>query len=173
MIKVNVGLSRKLSKDYNSTGFSLNIEGEITAPLDNPEMVVERIREFYDLAEEALDQQIERHHGDDAIANRDSNNRFSGRNGALSRTDRPHPTTDGNSNRDRHSQDELATNKQINYLLSIAKRHELSTAKLEERIAEVLGRPVALYDLTKRAAGTVIDALNGNTETTTNGHRRD
>jgi hypothetical protein len=163
MIKVNVGLSRKLSKDYNSTGFSLNIEGEITAPLDNPEMVVERIREFYDLAEEALDQQIERHQGDDAIANRDTNNRFTGRNGASSRTDRPQPTTNGNGSRD--SQDQPATNKQINYLLSIA--------KLEARIAEVLGRPIALYDLTKRAAGTVIDALNGNTETATNGHRRD
>ena len=171
MIRVNVGLSRKLSKDFNSTGFSLNIEGEITAPLDNPEAVVERIREYYDLAEEALDQQIERHQGDNAIANRDSPNRFSGRNGASSRTDRPQPTANGNGSR--NSQDEPATNKQVNYLLSIAKRNELSTAKLEERIAEVLGRPVALYDLTKRAAGTVIDALNGNTETATNGQRRD
>ena len=169
MIKVNVGLSRKLSKDYNSTGFSLNIEGEITAPLDNPEMVVERIREFYDLAEEALDQQIERHQGDDAIANRDTNNRFTGRNGASSHTHRPQPATNGNGSR--NTQDEPATSKQINFLLSIAKRQELSTAKLESRIAEVLGRPVALYDLTKRAAGTVIDALNGNTETATNGHR--
>ena len=169
MIRVTVGVSKKLSKNFNSTGFSLNIEGEITAPLDNPEMVVERIREFYDLAEEALDQQIERHQGDDAIANRDTNNRFIGHNGASSRTDRPQPTATGNGNRD--SQDQPATNKQINYLLSIAKRHELSTAKLEARIAEVLGRPVALYDLNKRAAGTVIDALNGNTETATNGHR--
>lgn len=171
MIRVTVGVSKKLSKNFNSTGFSLNIEGEITAPLDNPEMVVERIREFYDLAEEALDQQIERHQGDDAIANHDTNNRFAGRDGASSRSDRPQPTTNGNGSR--NIQDEPATNKQVNYLLSIAKRNELSTAKLEERIAEVLGRPVALYDLTKRAAGTVIDALNGNTETTMHGHRRD
>ena len=169
MIKVNVGLSRKLSKDFNSTGFSLNLEGEIPAPIDDPEAVVERIREFYDLAEEALDQQIERHQGDDAVANRDTDNRVHRQNGASSYPDRPQPTTNGNGSRS--NQEEPATNKQINYLLSIAKRHELSTAKLESRIAEVLGRPVALYDLTKRAAGTVIDALNGNTETATNGHR--
>lgn len=38
MLKVNVGLSRKVSRDYNSTGFSVNLEGEVCAPLDDPEM---------------------------------------------------------------------------------------------------------------------------------------
>ncbi len=47
MLKANVGLSRKLSKDYNSTGFSLNLEGEVNATLDDPEAVIERIRELY------------------------------------------------------------------------------------------------------------------------------
>ena len=28
MLRINVGLSRKLSQDYNSRGFSLNIDGE-------------------------------------------------------------------------------------------------------------------------------------------------
>ena len=170
MIKVNVGLSRKLSKDFNSTGFSLNLEGEIPAPIDDPEAVVERIREFYDLAEEALDQQIERHQGDDAIANRDAAPPAAHRNGTSNgRTRQP---SNGNRQHSASGADEPATNKQINYLLSIAKRNELSTAKLEARIADVLGRPVALYDLTKRAAGTVIDALNGTQETAANGHHR-
>jgi len=29
MLRVNVGLSRKLSKDYNSTGYSVNLDGEV------------------------------------------------------------------------------------------------------------------------------------------------
>jgi hypothetical protein len=30
MLSVNIGLSRKLSKDYNSTGYSVNLDGEVT-----------------------------------------------------------------------------------------------------------------------------------------------
>ena len=71
MLKVNVGLSRKLSRDYNSTGFSLNLEGEICVSLDDPETLVEKVKEFYDLAEEALNQQIVRYEGESAIASRD------------------------------------------------------------------------------------------------------
>ena len=44
MLKANVGLSRKISENYNSTGFSLNLEGEIHATLDDPEAVIERIK---------------------------------------------------------------------------------------------------------------------------------
>ena len=71
MLQVNVGISRKLTKDYNSTGFSVNLEGEINAPLDDPEMIIEKIREYYDLADEALRDQIERYEGVSAIASRD------------------------------------------------------------------------------------------------------
>ncbi len=30
MLRVNVGLSRKVSKDYDFTGYSINLEGEVT-----------------------------------------------------------------------------------------------------------------------------------------------
>lgn len=72
MLKVNAGLSRKLSRDYNSTGFSLNLEGELCVGPDDPEAMIEKIKEFYDLAEEALNQQIERYAGESAIASRDA-----------------------------------------------------------------------------------------------------
>ena len=61
MLKVNVGLSRKLSRDFNSTGYSVNLEGEVANPVDDPEGVIEKIREYYDLAEEALRDQVERY----------------------------------------------------------------------------------------------------------------
>ena len=54
MLKVNVGLSRKVTRDFNSTGFSLNLEGEICGTLDDPETLIERIKEYYDLADERL-----------------------------------------------------------------------------------------------------------------------
>jgi len=62
------GLSRKLSKDYNSEGFSINLEGEVSAPVNDPQGVVEQVKELYDLAEEALAQQIERAKSTEAIA---------------------------------------------------------------------------------------------------------
>jgi len=46
MLRVNVGLSRKLSRDYNSSGFSLNLEGEICVGLDDPEAMIERVKDF-------------------------------------------------------------------------------------------------------------------------------
>ncbi len=166
MLRVNVGLSRKLSKDYNSTGYSVNLDGEVTAAISDPEAVIEQVKELFDLAEEALSQQIERANGEAAIASRDqqeaaapptkptrrdgSSNgygqRAAPRNGENSRTD-----------------EQPATEKQINYLLNIGKRQRLITAQLEAKIAEILGRPVGIYDLSKTSAGVVIDALTGQT----------
>ena len=163
MLRVNVGLSRKVSKDYNSTGYSINLEGEVTAPVSEPEAVVEQVKELYDLAEEALTVQVERSQSIDAIANRDSESSRpverqvpdSGRtrfgNSAPQRT-QEHSGGNGH-------EEPPATNKQIQYLLSIGKRQRLTTVQLEKRIAEIIGQPVEVYDLSKKAAGTVIDAL--------------
>ena len=85
MLKVNVGLSRKLSHDFNSTGFSLNLEGELCVGLDDPVAMIEKVKEFYDLAEEALNQQIERYEGERAIGSRDE--------GQPTRTNPPRSTT--------------------------------------------------------------------------------
>ncbi len=68
MLRVNVGLSRKLSKDYNSTGFSINLDGEVMAPVSDAEAVIEKVKELFDLAEEALGRQIERNDSEAAIA---------------------------------------------------------------------------------------------------------
>ena len=67
MLRANVGLSRKLSKDYNSTGYSVNLDGEITAPISDPEAVFERVK-LFDVAEEVLNQQIDRSQSEAAIA---------------------------------------------------------------------------------------------------------
>jgi DNA primase len=172
MLKANVGLSRKLSENYQSTGFSLNLEGEINASLDNPETVIERVRELYDLADEALQRQIEAHQSDSAIASRDadpkpSNNGHS--NG------RPAPDANGQPSRNGHRNEkpqngEPATNKQVAFLQTLAKRQKLIGPKLEEFIEETIGRRSTPYDLSKKEAGAVIEALNP--ESSENNHSR-
>ena len=171
MLRVNVGRSRKLSKDYNSTGFSVNLDGEVSAPTSDAEAVLVQVRELFDLAEEALDQQVGRAQGDTAIAERDAESSTPSTERANGQT---RPESNGHSARTSAENgngraDDIATNKQINYLLSIGKRQRLSTIQLEQKINEVLGRAIGLYDLTKRDAAQVIDELTG---AVTNGRGR-
>jgi hypothetical protein len=159
MLRVNVGLSRKLTRDFNSTGYSVNIEGEVCVPLDEPQRVIDKIRELHDLADESLRDQIERFESESAVAARDA--------APLASPPAPRaqpvnriantPTTDATP------ATEQATNKQVQFLLSLGKRHELSKPQLEGRITEILGRPVGIYDLTKKDAGVVLDRLTAET----------
>lgn len=179
MLKVNVGLSRKLSRDYNSTGFSLNLEGELCVGPDDPEAMIEKIKEFYDLAEEALNQQIERYEGESAIGSRDAEPQQD-RNGRrhlsgadYERNASPHAGNGGNGHNGPPS-GEAATNKQIQYLLNIGKRQGLTPQQMEGRIEQLFGRAIGVYQLTKREAGEVIDALtqNGNGSNSGRGRQR-
>ena len=163
MLRVNVGLSKKLSKDFNSEGFSINVEGEVTAPVSDAEAVVEEVKLLYDLAEEALAQQIERAQSTAAIASRDEEPRAARNtngNGRPAPEANRRPSTNGNGNGQR---DEAATNKQIQYLLSIGKRMRLSTAALEKEVSEILGREVGIYDLSKKDCAVVIDQMTAAT----------
>lgn len=179
MFKVNVGLSRKQSRDYNSTGFSLNLEGELCVGLDDPVAMIERIKEFYDLAEEALSQQIERYEGESAIASRDTEQhiRTNGQHGTSpvanhsDSSNRPNEQAQQSGN-GQAPNEEAATNKQVQYLLNLGKRQGLTQQQLQGRIEGTLGRRVEVYDLTKREAGGVIDAMNQNGTSANNGRSR-
>ena len=157
MLKVNVGLSKKLSKDFNSSGYSINVEGEVTAPTSDPEGVTAEVKQLYDLAAEALAVQIERSQGTATLASR-----------AEPSTSSPpshgngHQLNGGYRHTNGNGQAQIATNKQIQYLLSIGKRQRLSTIELEQRVAEILGQKIDIYDLTKRQAVQVSDMLTGN-----------
>lgn len=158
MLKANVGLSRKLTKDFNSSGFSLNLESEIAASVTDPEAVIEQVKELFDLAEEALRQQIERHrpyedaprHGQTPPAPDPPQAPTP----PAAQADRSRP------NETRQAGPEPASDKQKGFIQQLAKRQRLSSARLETVIAEALGRQVPLHRLTKREAGQVIDALN-------------
>jgi hypothetical protein len=171
MLRANVGLSRKISRDFNSTGYSVNLDGEIPFPVDDPQAVIEKVRELFNLAQEALNQEIDRDQGEEAIGRRDEERP----------TAPPVTQTNGNSRPNsappdrqpasssggpRNGQDDAATNKQVTFLLTMGKRFKMSQPQLEARIAEIIGRRCGVYDLTKKEAGLVLDhftkSTNGN-----------
>jgi hypothetical protein len=137
------------------------LDGEIAATPDDAEAVLERVHELYNLAEEALNREIERDQGEQAIGRRDEEPRPANDNRSKDPGKPPERQQAGPSNGhdSRPRNDEAATNKQCQYLLSIAKRQRLSTQALEAKIEQLIGRRCGVYQLSKREAGTVIDAL--------------
>jgi hypothetical protein len=146
-LKVNVGVSRKLTENYNSTGYSLNLEGEIHAPIEDPETVIERVKEFYDLAEEALRQQLERRQGPDEGT--PAQDRAPQPRPAPERPQPPPPTAprqppNGNNHTPRNGGGDAASPKQVQFIQTLARRQRLSTAQLDAVINDTLGRPCPL-----------------------------
>jgi hypothetical protein len=175
MLTARVGLSRKLTKDYNSRGFSIDLEGEIPIDRNDAEAVVDSIQELYDLTEEALQRQIQRYESDSAIASHDDPATAPPIPPPPKQETSPAPkSSSGNgAPRNRIKDGELAaTNKQIQYLLTLGKRMKLSKPKLEKRIEQVLGESgvsIDIYDLSKREAGIVINTLTDKQPATSNG----
>lgn len=161
MLRANVGLSRKVSRNYNSDGYSVNLDAEIDTALTDAEAVLQRIQGLFHLAEEALAQEIDRDQGEAAIGRRDEEPT------TRPGQDTPPPDRPGNTtphrpapsgtNGPRNGHEEPATNKQIQFLLTMGKRFKLSTPQLETRVAEIIGRRCGIYELTKKEVGQVLD----------------
>jgi hypothetical protein len=167
MLRANVGLSRKVSRDYQSTGYSVNLDGEIPFTPDDPEAVLEKVRELFDLAQEALNREIDRDQSEAAIGRRDEETPATPDNdqGSNASNQSP-PSTVYQSNRQtqqmqhggqRTGNGDPATNKQVQFILTMGKRFKLSTPQLEARISQIVGHKCGVYDLTKKEAGLVLD----------------
>jgi len=166
MLRVNVGMSRKLSQDFNSTGYSVNLEGELSVSLDDPEAVIERIREYYDLAEEVLQDQISNPQSRNSTQVQHNvtqepvpQRRIYASSKNPSEQESSSPPRNGNSGDASGQNGQQATNKQIQFLLALGKKQGLTKPKLESRVAEILGQKTGIYDLTKADAGHVLDQL--------------
>lgn len=179
MLKANVGLSRKVSRDYQSTGYSVNLEGEIMAALDDHEGVLGRIKELFSLAEEALAVEIDRDQGEQAIGRRDEETKSSNKNATAKPNGSGEPNQPsqnrgngtGNQNGNGNSEDAI-TSKQTQFIFNLAKRQRLSTGQLEAQIEQLLGRRARVYDLSKREAGRLIDALTQDDKNTKSANSR-
>ena len=60
MLRASVSLSRKVSHDFNSSGYAVTLDGEVPHPPDDAEADLEKVSELFHLAEEALAAEIER-----------------------------------------------------------------------------------------------------------------
>ncbi len=59
MLTINVGRSRKITQDYQSQGFSLNIEGELPSEvLQDQESLQRSTEQLFQLADRLLDEQV-------------------------------------------------------------------------------------------------------------------
>jgi hypothetical protein len=189
MLKANVGLSRKITRDYNSTGYSVNLDGEILASTDDAEAVTEKIKELFSLAQEALAVEISRDQGEDAIGRRDeerpapkpqANGNGNGHtdlpsNGSAPRSTPPNGNgtkNEQNGQSGQNGNEEAATNKQVQFLLTMGKRFKLSTPQLEGKVADIIGRRCGVYDLTKREAGQILDHFTKAANANGNGNGR-
>lgn len=164
MIRANIGLSRKVSRDYQSTGYSINIEGDVAVSADDTEATLAKVAELFHLAEEALNVEIERDQGEQAIGSRDEKTR---QENPISQHRNPDEAksspTDQNRDQPAVNGKDSITNKQAQYVLTLGRRQRLSNAQMEDKIEQTLRRRCSVYDLTKREAGQLIDALSPQT----------
>ena len=141
-LSINVGLSRKASKDYQSTGVSINVTAELDQSLlAKPDDLQRQIGDLYSQAQSALDRQA------DALADPHRSNGHTDRN----RDHRNgHDRTNGNGDR----RDAAMTASQRRAILSIAKRWDLDVdVECREFIGEDFDR------LSVRQASELIDHL--------------
>ena len=152
MFKASIGLSRKLSRDCNTTEYSIDLEGDIPSAAETPNAALDAIQKLFRLAEDALSQEIDR---DDRAPRRPETSQGGAR---PQRPQFPRMLDTGNDTTDR--QEPPASRNQLRFLFLLARRHELSRPELEARIEQTLGKQISVNQLGKREAGKVIDALN-------------
>jgi hypothetical protein len=155
MLKAIATLNRKITRDYNSTGYGITLEGEIPAGVGEPELVLGKVHELFALAEEALAQEIERDQGEDAIGRRDEPPAPRNGHGQTS----PPPSSNGNTTTRPQNGDGI-TPKQVKFVMTLSQRQRLSANQLASRIEQAIGRSSDVNGLTKREAGQVIDTLS-------------
>ena len=158
MLRASVSLSRKVSHDFNSSGYTVTLDGEVPHPPDDAEAVLEKVSELFHLAEEAIATEIER----------DRHRQPEQKNAAppppppsLVKSTRaePLPMNRPALSNGSHPSPNTATPKQLHFLQNLGKRKGLSRDDLDGVIAQVLGSAKRTGDLSKREAGQVIDHL--------------
>ena len=146
-LSINVGLSRKASRDYQSTGVSINVTAELDqALLAKPDELQKQVNDLYAQAQQALDRQA------NVLA--EPSQPDSSRHRGNGHRDRPN----GNRHRDRNNggngRGDRMTDSQHRAIVSIARRLDCD---LDYECREIVG--AAFDDLTIRQASEMIDYL--------------
>jgi hypothetical protein len=151
-LSINVGLSRKASRDYQSTGVSINVAAELDQSLlAKPDELQRQIGDLYSQAQNALDHQAGAL-GDRQPRRNGQNDRGRDRYNGNDR----HNGNNGNSDR----RDSAMTTSQRRAILAIVKRWDINLdAECREFIGEEFER------LSIRQASELIDHLRASEPT--------
>lgn len=161
-LTINVGGSRKVSQDYNSRGFSLNIEGELPAEaINDPDRVAESAQHLFQLCDDLLDEQVRQATGQNGAGETKSptrsrsngNGNGSGRKAATT-TRRYEKNDNGRSGNGARAEGRGITAAQQRAVTNMAKRLDYDPDAVAH---EEFGTPVA--ELTVKQASGLIDLL--------------
>jgi hypothetical protein len=148
-LSINVGLSRKASKDYQSTGVSINVTAELDQSLlARPDELQQQISGLYAQAEQALDRQA------GAPVPPEQQSAPPARRQYPARPNGGYRNGNGNGTNGRSNGGGM-TDSQRRAILAIARRAGADPAY---ECDQVIGTP--LDDLTVRQASELIDHLN-------------
>jgi hypothetical protein len=148
-LKTNVGVSRKIADNhYGSRGASVNLDLELDSALINdPDRFHDRIRQVFRLAQQAVDEELNRQQGNGGHTNGNGNGHASNGNGQ--NTSNGH-ASNGNRN--------TASEKQLNYARQLAKGITgLGIPRLETLAEKMFNKPLA--NMTTLDASGLIDTL--------------
>jgi hypothetical protein len=148
-LKTNVGVSRKIAdNNYGSRGASVNLEVELDSSLiSEPARFHDRIRQFFRLAQQAIDEELTRQNGNGKASHQ--TNAANGRAAESSHNGNGHAKPNGRR----------ATASQVRALHAIASRQGLDLAQtLQERFGIDYAE-----DLGIGQASSLIDELKGAT----------
>ena len=147
-LKTNIGVSRKVAdNNYGSRGASVNLEVELDSTLINePERFHERIRQVFRLAQQAIDDELNRQQGNGTPVNT---------NGAGNGHANGNAASNGNG---RNGQAAIASEKQIGYAQQLAKQIQgLGVRRLESLAQKMYNK--SLGGLSTMDASGLIDTL--------------
>ena len=181
-LSINVGLSRKASKDYQSTGTSINIVAELDATLlAKPEEMQRQIDGLFQQAQDAIDRNAAAHQPAAQHAVRGQNRGVNGDthgsrpadrggehdNGRHGRNGSAAPNGNGSRGGGGNGNGGGMTDSQRRAILAIAKR---ANADVDYECREMLG--AEFENLTLRQASELIDHLKGTQPTNGRGNGR-
>ena len=160
-IKTNVGISRKIADNNNgSRGASVNLEVELDSGLiQEPQRFLDRIRQVFRLAQQAVDEELARHQPGNGTASRATNGAGNGQTAQPSNsgTNGNGQATNGNGQRN-GSKGHSAPEKQLSFARQLAKAIQgLGIRRLETLAQKLYGKPLA--GLTTMDASGLIDTL--------------
>jgi hypothetical protein len=136
----NISYSKKIpvdGQDYSSQGYSLSLQTEISE--SDPIAIQNRLHETFELVKKQVESEL-------------AGNHSSGGNV------RDFPAPSQHQDRANNGSQPKATNKQINYLTSLASSLGIAISELGNRARELYGAS-SLYDLSRRDASKLVDDL--------------